>query len=75
MYALLKALPPVCMKYTARGESRVANIAQGKAKCYICHETLTKGCVLSYKQSGSALSVVLYFTLKDMLAEDTSLKF
>ena len=26
-YVLLKALPPVCMKYTARGESRVANIA------------------------------------------------
>ena len=24
---LLKALPPVCMKYTARGESQVANIA------------------------------------------------
>ena len=27
IYVLLKALPPVCMKYTARGESRVANIA------------------------------------------------
>ena len=26
-YVLLKALPPVCMKYTARDESRVANIA------------------------------------------------
>ena len=26
IYALLKPLPPVCMKYTARGESRVANI-------------------------------------------------
>ena len=26
-YVILKALPPVCMKYTARGESRVANIA------------------------------------------------
>ena len=27
----LKALPPVCMKYTARGESRAANIVRGKA--------------------------------------------
>ena len=39
---LLKALLPDCMKYTARGESRVANIVLGKAECYICHETLTK---------------------------------
>ena len=44
-YVLLKALPPVCMKYTARGESRVANIALGEAECYICHETLTKSCI------------------------------
>ena len=35
---ILKALPPVCMKYTARGESQVANIARGKTKCYICHK-------------------------------------
>ena len=32
-YLLLKALPPVCMKYTARDESRVANIARGEAEC------------------------------------------
>ena len=32
---ILKVLPPVCMKYTARGESRVANIARGEAECYI----------------------------------------
>ena len=57
------------MKYTARGESRVANIARDEAKCYICHETLTKSCILSYKRSGSALSVLLYFTLKDVLTE------
>ena len=31
VYVLLKALPPVCMKYTAQGESRVANIARGEA--------------------------------------------
>ena len=42
---LLKALPPVCMVYTAQDESQVANIAQGKAECYICHETLTKNCI------------------------------
>ena len=27
MYVLLKAVLPVCMKYTAQDESRVANIA------------------------------------------------
>ena len=42
---LLKTLPPVCMVYTARGESQVANIARGEAECYICHETLTKSCI------------------------------
>ena len=46
LYVLLKALPPVCIKYMAQGESHVANIAQGEAKCYICHETLIKSCVL-----------------------------
>ena len=53
-----KALPPVCMKYIAihatRDEIRVVNIASGKAECYICHETLTKSCMLSYKRSGTA---------------------
>ena len=63
------------MKYTARGESRVANIAQGEAECYICHKTLTKHCILSYKRSGSVLSVLLYFTEKDVLTEGTPLKF
>ena len=56
--------------YTAWGESQVANIAQGKAECYICYEILTKSCILSQKWSGSALSVVLYFTLKGVLTED-----
>ena len=63
------------MKYTALGESWVANIAWGKAECYICHETLSKSCILSYKPSGSALSVLLHFKLKDVLTEDTPLKF
>ena len=30
-FVLLKALLPVCMKYTARDESPVANIARGEA--------------------------------------------
>ena len=47
----------------------MTNIAQGKVECYICHKILTKSCILSYKQSGSALSVLLYFTLKDVLTE------
>ena len=42
---LLKALLPVCMKYIAQGESRVANIAGGEANCYICHETVNKSCI------------------------------
>ena len=62
-HVLLKALPPVCMKYTAQDESRVANIARGEAECYICRKILIKSCILSYKQSGSVLSVLLYFTL------------
>ena len=50
------------MKYTAQDESRVANIAGGEAECYICHKTLIKSCILSYKQSGS---VLLYFAWAD----------
>ena len=57
MYYLKHCRHAVCMKYTARGESRVSNIARGEAECYICHETLTKSCILKYKRSGSALSV------------------
>ena len=53
----------------------MANIAQGEAECCICQETLIKSCILSYKRSGSALSVLLYFTLKDVLTEDIPLKF
>ena len=63
------------MKYTARGESQVTNIARGEAECYICHEALTKSCILSYKRSGSALSVLLYFILKDVLTEAIPFKF
>ena len=73
LFVLLKALLPVCMKYTAQDESRVANIARGEAECYICHETLIKSCILSYKQSGSVLSVLLYFTLTEVSAKYSSL--
>ena len=45
------------MKYTARGESRVANIvAQGEAKCYICHETLIKNYIF-YTNNAAVLEV------------------
>ena len=50
----------------------MANIARGKAKCYICHKTLIKSCMLSYKQSGS-VSVLLYFTLTKVSAKYSSL--
>ena len=46
----------------------MANIARGE--CYISHETLTKSCTLSYKRSGSALSVLLYFKPTDVLTEN-----
>ena len=75
LYVLLKALLPVCMKYTAPGESQVANTEEVKPECYICHKTLIKSCILSYKQSGCALSVLLYFKIKDVLTEDIPLKF
>ena len=54
VYVLFKTLPPVCMKYTAQDESRVANIAlvfgvaniaRGEAECYICHKTLSSRAV------------------------------
>ena len=45
LLVLLKALLPVCIVHTAQGESQVANIAWGKADCYICHEALTLCCI------------------------------
>ena len=53
---LIKALSPICMKYTAQGESQVANVAW--AEWYICHETATNSCILSYKRSGSAIKMI-----------------
>ena len=57
------------MKYTARGESRVANIALGEAKCYICHERA----VYFIQTKWQCLSVLLYFTLSEVLTKYTSL--
>ena len=54
----------------------MGNIAEAKLSAiFVTIKTLTKSYILSYKQSGSVLSVLLYFTLKDVLTEDTPLKF
>ena len=60
------------MKYTAQGESRVANIAQVKLSAIFVTRLSPR---VVYFQIGSALSVLLFFTLKDVLTEDTPLKF
>ena len=72
-YVLLKALPPVCMKYTARDESRVANIARGEPEYYISHNILIKSFILSYKRRGSVSSVLLHFTLTKVSSKCSSL--
>ena len=58
------------MKYsTAPGESRVANIARGKPRVlYLSQDPHLKLYIL-YKGRGGALSVLLYFTLKDVFYE------
>ena len=50
------------MKYTARGESRVANIALRRSRVLYLSRDPHQELYLSYKQSVSALSVLLYFT-------------
>ena len=57
------------MTYTARGESPVANIAGGEAESKDSHQEL----YILYKQSGSALSVLLYFTLTKVSTKYSSL--
>ena len=59
IYISLKALPPVCK--LALDESRAANIAQGEAVRYICHETFIEGCTQSCKQV--AVFQVFYYIL------------
>ena len=68
LHVLLKALLPVCMKYTAQGESRVANIVEAKLSAILSPRTIFardphQELYISYKRSSSALSVLLYFTL------------
>ena len=52
---LLKALPPDCMKYTARGESRVADIARGETECYIFVTRLSSRAVYFYTNEVAVL--------------------
>ena len=47
------------MKYTARGESRVANIAEAKPSAIFVRRPSPRA--VSFIQSVSALSVLLYF--------------
>ena len=53
---VLETLPPFCMNYTARDESRVTNrmqsqsaifITKGEAECYICHKRQSQVLYLS----------------------------
>ena len=62
---------PVCMKYTAQGNSRVAN--KGEVNLYLSWDSHQE--LYTFIESGSALSVLLYFPLEDVLTEDTPLKF
>ena len=64
-HVLLKALPPVCMKYTASDESRVANIAEAKPRVLYLSRDSHQELYTSIQTSGSALSVLLYFTPKN----------
>ena len=50
------------MVYTARSESQVANIAQANLSAIFARDSHQE-LYIPYKQSGSALSVLLYFTL------------
>ena len=62
--ALLKALPPVCMKYTAQGKSWMEITAKAKLSAIFAMRLSPRAVyILSYSPSGSALSVLLYFTL------------
>ena len=63
IYVLLKALPPVCMKYTARDESGVANISRGEAECYAIFFTRLSSravCFLQMKRQCFKCFIVFY---------------
>ena len=57
------------MEYTAPAESRVVNIARGKARVLYLSQDPHLKLYISSKGSGSALSVLLHFTLKDVFYE------
>ena len=71
LYVIVKALPRVCMKNTARGECRVVNTARGEcrvvntarseAECCIHHETPRVLCFI-HTSIGIALNGILYLT-------------
>ena len=66
LYVLLKALLPVCMKYTALGESLVTNIALCFAQPILyLSRGLSQRAVYFHTNEvhGSALLILLYFTL------------
>jgi len=50
VYVIVKALPQVCIKNTARRECRMVNTARGEAECCIYHET-PPDCCVSYTQA------------------------
>ena len=68
-----QALLPVCMKYPARVESHITNIAQGKASAIFVSRLFPR--VKYFMQRSYSYCVLLYFTLKEMLTKYTSLKF
>ena len=53
-----------CVKHTAQGEYRLANVARSEVSAIIIwYKILTKSCIamyISYKLSGSTLSVVCF---------------
>ena len=64
-FVLLKALPPVCMKYTARGESRVANVAEVKPSAIFVTRPSPRA--VSFMQTKQqCFKYLLYFTPTDV---------
>ena len=61
-----------CTCHKGRSPSAIF-VTKGEAQCYICHKTLIKSYIFSYKQSGSVLSVLLYFTLTKVSVRYSSL--
>ena len=73
LFVLLKALPPVCMKYTAQDESQVANIARGTYS--MRQKGVSSRAVYFHinEVASSVSSVLLYFALIKVSTEYSSL--